>query len=1129
MESANPSWTTNLAVRELPYLEDHCVQGSIVYPAAAYIEMALAAAREITDQVPVVLENVEFKRVLTLDKEEVQQLQFIFDTQGETFGIYSRPREGTGEWTLHSTGRLQPRRSAPDGKPLTLAGLQHRCKKERSRESCYAALKERGLQYGPRFQGLETMWHGDQETLSRIQLPDKVGDLDGYQLHPALLDACFQAFIGTVFVGADEKERSGIYLPVRVGRAVFRQSPQARSLWCYAKLVSRSASSIEGDLLVFNDAGEIIVEISEFRCQFLPGARASGDWSRYLYELRWYPQAITHPGIEDGRATGVSEAGNGGRWLIFADRGGVGQHLAQRLQDRGEASILVFAGTSYAAVGERHFEVRPDSADDITAIVKAGSSGIKGVVHLWSLDAPKPEDSGLPGLELAQRLGCVSTLLLVQTLAKAARPEQPRLWLITRGAQTIASKTDPVMLAQAPLWGLGRVIGNEMSNLRCTLLDLDPGEADTSGTLLDEISAGDDEQEIAWRDGSRYTARLVRPLIPADASTKARRNGKIESYRLEASRPGRLSSLLLREEARRRPGPDEVEIEVYSAGLNFRDVLKALGLYPTETPEELWLGDECAGKIVRLGKNVDDRQVGDEVLAIAAGCLRKFVTVPKTYVFAKPANLSFDEAGTIPIVFMTTHYALNHLARLSRGERILIHAAAGGVGLSALELAQQAGAEIFATAGTPDKREYLKSLGVKHVMDSRSQAFVGEIMEATGGKGVSVVLNSLAGEFIPNGLSVLEPTGRFVELGKIDIYQDSKLGLAHFKKGLSFFAVDLGWLMQNRPEFSSSLLGEVLDMFEAGTLRPLPVKTFPISDAGAAFRHMRQAKQIGKIAVSLHGTPVEVAPAPDSSPLFRSDATYLISGGLSGFGLEIGRWLVDQGARHLVLLGRRGVASPDAEPVLAGMRETGAHIKVAAVDITQEDQVNRLLDDIGKSMPPLRGIFHAAVVFDDGYLTQLDEERFARVMAPKVAGAWNLHAATLDKALDYFVCFSSSNSLTGAPGQGNYSAANAFLDAFAHYRRARRLPALTVNFGPFAEVGFVARRAALARLLAVQGLEGLKSQEAEAALAQLLRGDSCEMGVIRGDLPKLARFYASPATSRRFSHIIRQESPHSTR
>src|SRR6185503_19269029 len=234
-----------------------------------------------------------------------------------------------------------------------------------------------------------------------------------------------------------------------------------------------------------------------------------------------------------------------------------------------------------------------------------------------------------------------------------------------------------------------------------------------------------------------------------------------------------------------------------------------------------------------------------------------------------------------PIVFLTTHYALNHVGALSRGEKVLIHSAAGGVGLAAVQLSKLAGAEIFATAGSPEKRQHLHDLGVEHVMDSRSLDFADETMRLTNGKGINMVLNSLAGNFIPKSMSLLQPMGRFLELGKIDLYQNNKLGLWPFRSGLSFSAIDMGWLIQNRPELSRTLLTEIMQMFEDRTLTPLPVKAFPASEATKAFRFMAQARHIGKIVLSLReaNAPVVSQPAPKKA-LFRKDATYLITGGL---------------------------------------------------------------------------------------------------------------------------------------------------------------------------------------------------------------------------------------------------------
>lgn len=322
-------------------------------------------------------------------------------------------------------------------------------------------------------------------------------------------------------------------------------------------------------------------------------------------------------------------------------------------------------------------------------------------------------------------------------------------------------------------------------------------------------------------------------------------------FRLEIAAPGVLDELVLQSTVRQPPGRGEVEIQVCAAGLNFREVLKALGIYPDMPEGSINFGGDCAGRIVALGSGVEGFAIGDEVVGIAPICFSSFALVPASLLVQKPAHLSFEEAATIPSVFFTAYYALHYLGRLSQGERVLIHAAAGGVGLAAVQLCQMAGAEIFATAGSPEKREFLHSLGVRYVMDSRSVAFAGEVMEITEGKGVDLILNSLAGEFIPKSLSVLAKFGRFLEIGKQDIYQNSQLGLYPFRNNLSFFAIDLEQVWLERPDFTLFLFRELMQFFEDGRLKPLPHQVFPMSEVRAAFRYMRRAKHIGKIVVSL--------------------------------------------------------------------------------------------------------------------------------------------------------------------------------------------------------------------------------------------------------------------------------------
>jgi NADP-dependent 3-hydroxy acid dehydrogenase YdfG/acyl carrier protein len=311
-----------------------------------------------------------------------------------------------------------------------------------------------------------------------------------------------------------------------------------------------------------------------------------------------------------------------------------------------------------------------------------------------------------------------------------------------------------------------------------------------------------------------------------------------------------------------------------------------------------------------------------------------------------------------------------------------------------------------------------------------------------------------------------------------------------------------------------------MGMMEAGTLQPLPLRTYAIADAADAFRFMAQGRHMGKIALSVRDKPGSIARIEPRPKLFRPDATYLVTGGLSGFGLASAEWMIRQGATHLVLASRSGADSPAAGAAVARLRERGAVIHAAKADVTREEDVNGLIEDIRRSMPPLRGVFHAAMVLDDDYLLQLDAERFRRVLAPKVIGALNLHRCTLDIPLDFFVMFSSIASIKGWPAQGNYAAANTFLDTLAHYRRALNLPALTVSWGVISEVGYVARNHDIAAELERQGLRPISPREAWRIMEYSLRSRCIHVAAGRIDFERLNVRGASEAVSRRFSPVL---------
>ena len=406
-------------------------------------------------------------------------------------------------------------------------------------------------------------------------------------------------------------------------------------------------------------------------------------------------------------------------------------------------------------------------------------------------------------------------------------------------------------------------------------------------------------------------------------------------------------------------------------------------------------------------------------------------------------------------------------------------------------------------------------------MDSRSLAFALQTLGATDGKGVDIVLNSLPGEAIAKGIATLKTGGRFLEIGKRDIYANATLGLEPFRNNLALFAIDLDQLLRQQPQRMGELLRSLVPRFESGELNPLPITTYPSDQTRDAFRFMQQAKHIGKVVVDYRQRPSEVRPGTTAPTEFHKDATYWIAGGLGGFGLRIARWMVQQGAGHLVLSGRSEAPSTEAESVIAELRASGANVVVMRTDITKADDVRWTLRRIDEQLPRLRGIVHTAMVLEDRLLVDLDRETLQRVLRPKVLGGWNLHRETLDRSLDHFVLFSSLSSVFGHAGQANYSAANAFLDGLAHYRRSQNLPACVMNWGHLGEVGYLAKRRQLGERLERQGVLSFTVQQATDCLDHALQIDATQLSVLRMDWSLWRGLGITSNVSPRFAHLLR--------
>lgn len=731
---------------------------------------------------------------------------------------------------------------------------------------------------------------------------------------------------------------------------------------------------------------------------------------------------------------------------------------------------------------------------------------------------------------------------LAATIARnlAVQTHKPTLWLLTSQVAALfacdqhgilaASLRADIIAHDAALWGFGRCLMNESSQYRVQLLDIN-GDDDPNllAAISHEFLSHDAEREIVLtQGGGRFAPRLRNLGVPGLTHQSAPITVTEErTLRLGFKLPGQLRNLQWQEMVSADPNADELEVAVKATGLNFRDVMYTLGLLSDEAVENGFVGPtlglEFAGLVTRIGANVTAFKPGDKVVGMGPACFSNLVLTKANALTLIPGEIGYAAAATIPSTFFTVYYALHYQARLQAGEKVLIHGAAGGVGIAAIQIARWLGAEIYATAGSDEKRDFLHLLGVKHIHDSRSLSFAEEILAKTGQRGVDVVLNSLAGEAINRNFRVLKPFGRFLELGKRDFYENTAIGLRPFRNNISYFGIDADQLLQERPELTQRLFAEMMQLFHNGDLHPLPYTLFDANQVVDAFRYMQQAKQIGKIVVTYeHGIqakPVQEKLKPSHDMNISADTCYFVTGGLGGFGLRSAQWLVEQGARHLILIGKTGAKSPDAKAALAVFAAQGVNVHAAAVDVADKAALSGLLSHCQGIMPPLAGIIHAAAVIDDSLAANMTQAQLLRVLEPKIQGALNLHELTKDTPLDFFVLYSSVTALFGNPGQGNYVAANLWLEALAALRRQQGLPVTCIGWGPIDDVGFLARNEKIKESL--QNRMGGQAMPAGLALAELgglLQANYGTVGVVAFDWQHFSGFLPS-AHSPKFSDL----------
>ncbi len=987
--------------------------------------MALAAAKTVLGEACEV-RDVSFEQMLLLDEHSPVSASASVTAPGvaefvvETYQGGERTRRAKA--VLHAaddaavnhdiSALLAAHPTAFDGKEL--------------RET----FSKTGIQYGAAFSGLATSYtdEGSPNTiLSAVALPGPLrSQQGGYGVHPALLDACFHSVVAHPNVR--RASTVNIMLPLSV-RKVRAYDSARHAHYCYTTVIRADADAIEADLEILDENGAVLLSLTGLLLGTAASEKATADrvLSERLLAIEW----------EQGELPEADHV-DAGSWLLIstADDSSVpGNGLDDALKSAGaECTTMVWP------------ERRDHEANAELLASYLSEQAFAGVVVLTgSTNADVDGETGVRGGDRVRHM-----VRIARELAEAPG-EPPRLYVVTRNAQKVAAEDVPT-LEHGGLRGLVRSIGMEHPRLTATQIDID--DATVAEQVVHQLLKRSPEDETAWRNGQWYTARLCPAPLRADERRSTTIDNERDGMRLQVRTPGDLESAELVAYDRVPPGLGQIEVAVSASSINFADVLVAFGRYPSFDGQLPPLGAEFAGVVTAVGPDVTTHRIGDRVGGVSAsGCWGNFVTCEAALTTTLPESLEDHEAAAVGMAYATAWHSLQDLARITSGDKVLIHSATGGVGQAAIAIARAAGADIFATAGNDERRQLLRDWGIEHVYDSRSTEFAEQIRRDTDGYGVDIVLNSVTGAAQRAGLELLAFGGRFIEIGKRDIYGDTRLGLFPFRRNLAFYAVDLALMTMTHPDRIHDLLEKVYRLTADGSL-PLPeITRYPLAEAATAIRRMGGAQHTGKLVLEIPRTgPSPVALPPKQVPVYRGDGAYIITGGLGGLGLFLAEKLAEAGCGRIVL-SSRSQPTVKAHEIVELIRSTGADIVVECGDIAAAGTADRLVAAAKATGLPVRGVLHAAAVVEDATLTNITDDLVERDWAPKVYGAWNLHQATASEPLDWFCCFSSAAALVGSPGQAAYAAANSWVDAFMHWRRAQGLLSSSIAWGAWAEIG----------------------------------------------------------------------------
>ncbi|MCP5018763.1 MAG: SDR family NAD(P)-dependent oxidoreductase [Ketobacter sp.] len=1086
----------NFGVEHPFNLDDHRLYEVVVAPGAFHVANAILCARDVYGEKPVKLDDVVFPEPFILEEGQKRRLHYGFKKLSdkdkddyEVKGFSRDDKAGEKDWTMHASMNV----TACDGPDATqvltpedIEQIQGRSTHAYDGDMFYGEMWKVGYQLGSQFRWIAGFWRRPGETLTKLRLPESAIEQGKYMIHPGLMDSCFQSSaLAAMHDDFDASKVDAIYIPFALENLRFFRKPTTE-LWCHVKIKnppedpSEVMESYSHTIQVYDDQGNILIDVETLHSKRAPKEallRAiSKDPFDGHYEAHWKTQTI--PADQEVKPLT-------GTYLVVGESSSLTTAISDELGNREGVTAWQIRcdGTSFEQEGNGITLNPEDGGQWMQAIGAVGGlANVAGLIYVAPDAAPDGDVMGLQKRIFSPILNMLKALQLMSAAGS------PRLWCVTEAGVAAQRSDTHVNPAHAALIGFGKVLDMEHSEYNSVLVDVDAeSDARAAKSLAQEMQQAGGEKLVAYRRGARMVARLARTTHESAGMPIPE-----APYRLIIEKKGTFEDLKFVPFEPRKLGSTQMAVKVLSAGLNFRDVMGVLDVYPGEAGP---LGGECIGEITELGTDVKDFKVGDVVMVpLTESCMSTQTVTEELLTCRVPKNLSINQASTIPVVYCTALHGLKNLAKLKKGERVLIHAGAGGVGLAAIYIARHIGAEVFATA-SEKKRDFLRKIGVEHVFDSRSLDFAQQIRNVTGGEGVDVVLNSLAGEFITTSMQLLNEGGRFIEIGKADIWTQDRVKA--FREDIYYEAFDLVVVTLQNPNALRELMDEIVENVEAGHYQPLPYTVFKHKEAMEAFRYMAQGKHIGKILINRDDPAIAV----------KDDRSYLITGASGGLGMLFANWFADQGAGEVILAARRDVRDVDPDGVKA-IEAKGTRVTTVKADSGDRGQVADMMASVKAHSLPLGGVIHAAGILSDAFIMNQDMASFEKVMAPKLAGAWYLHEETKDMELDMFVLFSSLSSLLGAPGQANYAAANAFLDGLAYYRRGLGMPATAINWGPWGEVGMAANSQVEANAKA-SGVHLIDPQVGLDWFNMVLQGNPVQRGLMVIDWAALANMSGS--------------------